>query len=367
MTCARPSSSIGPFRWSTAVTLAAILHLAGGGAAAAQEAEGEAVPAEAATAAAEKAAPAGATPVAAGKAGPAEGSPPAEESHRELAGHLFLPSHLIVDPFSCTAFGANFALGAGNVLAPRVDLSTSPPTVLAGTKWYGYTTLAQQFQLDVRFLEYLSARASVIAGAYLGTGREAVLVVGTGLRLGGILGLKASLPIGEHVRLALSSNAQYGPVYNVLLLQGIRDAIANGSFDQGFLQESDTITWVEGFSGAWAPWPFVGLTVNVDYLNPRKTGAASYSQNGMRAAAMADFDARPLLEWLPVGLNVAYAIIGPVGSGGLTTTQDFGFGAYYTGSRDLALGVEVDWESGTLEISHAATSTLAWINFRRYW
>ena len=141
-----------------------------------------------------------------------------------------------------------------------------------------------------------------------------------------------------------------GPSTTSCCCSGIRNAIESGSFDsQLFLHESDTITWVEDFSGAWAPWPFVGLTVNVDYLNPRKTGAASYSQNGMRAAAMADFDARPLLEWLPVGLNVAYCDHGPVGSGGLTTTQDFGFGAYYTGSRDLALGVEVDWESGTLE------------------
>ena len=157
-------------------------------------------------------------------------------------------------------------------------------------------------------------------------------------------------------------------MYNVLLLSGIRKAIESGSFDsQLFLDESDTITWIAGFSGAWAPWSFVGLTVNVDYLNPRKTGAASYSQNGLRVAAMADFDARPLLKWLPVGLNAAYSITSPVGGGGLATSQDFGLGAYYTGSRDLALGVEIDLQYGTLESAQVAKSTLAWLNFRHYW
>jgi hypothetical protein len=42
----------------------------------------------------------------------------AEKSGRELGGHLFMPSHVIDDPFSYTAFGMYFGLGSGNALGP---------------------------------------------------------------------------------------------------------------------------------------------------------------------------------------------------------------------------------------------------------
>ena len=37
---------------------------------------------------------------------------------REMNGHYFLPSHLIEDPFSYTAFAMTFGLGSGNALGP---------------------------------------------------------------------------------------------------------------------------------------------------------------------------------------------------------------------------------------------------------
>jgi hypothetical protein len=82
---------------------------------------------------------------------------------------------------------------------------------------------------------------------------------------------------------------------------------------------------------------------------------------------MADFDARPLLAWLPMGLNLAYAITSPVGGNGVSTLQEFGFGFYYTGRRDFALGLEIDWKIGRLENTQATQATLAWLNFKYYW
>ena len=87
--------------------------------------------------------------------------------------------------------------------------------------------------------------------------------------------------------------------------------------------------------------------MNGQFLAPTKTGAASQSQNGIFVAGMADFDARPLLKWLPVGMNLAYAITSPVGANGVSTLQEFGFGFYYTGRRDLSLGCGTRLEAGT--------------------
>ena len=115
--------------------------------------------------------------------------PPAPEPkmHRDLNGHLFMPSHLVEDPFSYTAFAMFFGLGSGNALGPELQLL--PPAVI-GEKWYGYTGLGLGMLMNVRILEYLSARALLNTTAYLGTGSGAALTVGTSARITGAVGVK---------------------------------------------------------------------------------------------------------------------------------------------------------------------------------
>ncbi len=316
-------------------------------------------------------------PAAGATAAPAPASPAATDAPqkwgRELGGHAFLPSHIIEDPFSYTAFATTFGLGAGQALGPQLQLQ--PPAILQDNKWYGYTGLGLGVLMNVRILEYLSARAAVAANAYLGTGNGSVLVVGSSARVTGDVGVKGSLPIGDTFRVAASFDVQYGPVYSILLAQGFADALNQCRVDpQGcsialdqFLQTDDTVTYVGGLVGSWAPWPFLGATLSFQYLIPTKTGKASSSQNGVDLQAMVDFDAKPLLPWLPLGANLAYGIISPVGSSGVTTSQEYGFGFYYTGRPEMALGLEIDWKISRLESQLASQTTLAWVNFRYYW
>ena len=44
---------------------------------------------------------------------------------REMNGHFFMPSHLIEDPFSYTAFAMFFGLGSGNALGPEIQLEAA--------------------------------------------------------------------------------------------------------------------------------------------------------------------------------------------------------------------------------------------------
>jgi len=299
---------------------------------------------------------------------------PEPPSHRELAGHLFLPSHLVDDPFSYTSFGMTFGLGAGDALGPVLNLGP-PPSITGDSKYYGYTGLGLGFEFQARILEYLSMRAAVAADAYLGTGRGSVLVVGTQVRASGDLGLKGSLPVGKNFRFALSVDAIYGPAFNVLLAQGIVEAIdacradpTNCTLDPGqFMQETDTLTWNLGLAGSWAPTAYLGLTLNARYLNPTKVGNASYSKNGGLLAGALEFDARPLVHWLPVGVNFAYSMLAPLGNVGVTRRTNYGVGLYYTGRKDLALGLEIDWLETRLQDQLASNSTLAWVNLRYYW
>jgi hypothetical protein len=292
---------------------------------------------------------------------------------RELGGHLFLPSHIIDNPFSDSAFGITFGLGAGEALGPQVQLQ--PPAILPSTKWYGYTSLGIGVVGSYRILEYLSVRALLATNAYLGTGNGAILTVGSSARITVGAGVKGSLPIGDNVRLAATFDLTYGPVYSLLIAQGLVDAInscradpANCNIDPGtFLQQQSTVSYIPGLVGSWAPWPFLGVTGDLKFLFPTKTGKASYTQNGIELAAMVDFDAKPLLSWLPVGVNAAYSIQSPLGSNGVTTLQEYGFGFYYTGRKDLALGLELDWKQGRLENTQVSHVTLGWLNFKYYW
>ncbi len=301
-------------------------------------------------------------------------APQEEKWGRELNGHFFLPSHIIEDPFSYTAFAMYFGLGAGNALGPT--LQREPPYIdVNNQKWYGYTGLGLGMLLNVKILEYLSARVGLATTAYLGTGRGAVFTIGTSAQITGSVGVKGSLPVGENFRFAATFDASYGPVYALLLANGISNIIdqcRNTPLDcpldqSGTFQQTDTVTWIAGLNGAWAPTRYLGVTGNVQFIAPTKTGNASIATNGMTFAGMVDFDALPLVKWLPVGASVAYQITTGIGGSKVPTSQETGFGFYYTGRKDLALGLEIDWKWNTLATEQTSTATLAWLNLRYYW
>ena len=297
---------------------------------------------------------------------------PQEKMGRELGGHYFMPSHLVEDPFSYTAFAMYFGLGSGNALGP--DLQLTPPGIL-GEKWYGYTGLGIGVLLNVRILEYLSVRALLNTNAYLGTGSGAALTVGTSARITGDIGVKGSLPVGEDWRFSAAVDMAYGPVFSLLLANGLVDALnacrvdpsqCSIGFGSGF-QQIKTITWVLGLAGSWAPTPYLGFTGNAQFLAPTKTGDASIAQNGVNLAISAEFDALPLVKWLPLGVNTAYQLTTGVGGNKVPTANLAGFGFYYTGRKEMALGLEIDWQWSTLATQQLSTATLAWVNFRYYW
>jgi hypothetical protein len=317
-------------------------------------------------------------PSSAQEAAPKPGAEPAasatvEKMGRELNGHYFMPSHLIEDPFSYTAFAMFFGLGSGNALGPQLQLN--PPAII-GEKWYGYTGLGLGMLMNVKILEYLSARALLNTTAYLGTGSAgAALTVGTSARITGAIGVKGSLPVGKDWRFSAAVDMSYGPVFSLLLANGLIDALNNCrvnpsqcSIDPGAgFQTINTVTWIGGLAGSWAPTPYLGFTANLQFIAPTKTGDASIAQNGVVFAGSGEFDFLPIVKWLPLGVNAAYQLTSGVGGNKVATANEAGFGLYYTGRPHLALGLEIDWKWSTLETQQTSTATLAWVNFRYYW
>ncbi len=292
---------------------------------------------------------------------------PAEQKlTRELGGHTFLPSHIIDNPFSETFVWLSLGLGAGEALAGSLQLN--PPAITPENRWYGFTGFGLLASGGVRLLEYLSLRAAVGTEAYIGNGTDAALAVGSSARVTAGLGAKGSLPVGETLRFAATFDATYGPVYSVLIAEGLIDAINSGRISASeFVQNYSTFTWTGGLVGSWAPWSFLGFTLNGRFVVPTKTGKASYAQNGIFGAAMADFDARPIWSWLPMGLSAAYSVISPTSGNGVSALQTFGFGLYYTGRRDLGLGLQFEWRTGTLASGQSSRAALGFLDLKYYW
>ena len=303
-------------------------------------------------------------PMAAARAAEEAPSP----DHYALGGHHFLVSHVVQDPFSVTSFGMNFAVGTGQALGPSLDLSTSPPTLVPSSRWYSYAGLVQQFDLTVWILEILSLRAGLFAGLRQGAGNGSALVVGTSLRVAGLGGVKGSVAVTPGVRLSLSGEIGYGPHLNFLLLQGIKESLPSNTIDwSNVFQSRNSLTGTLTGAAAWAIRPYLGLIANAQYLHSKNESVDKANQDGFAGAGSLEFDALPLVEWLPVGANVAYGQVGSNGSSGISWQEEYGGGVYYTGRPHLALGVEVEHRRGKLDTELKSKQTLAWVNFRYFW
>lgn len=323
-------------------------------------------------------APAAATDAAAGPAQPPPVTttlapvqePPASE-RRVLGGHQFLVSHLTEDPFSVTSFASNFVAGTGEALGPRIDLSQTPPnppTLLADSKWYGYTELAEQIDFTARIVEYVSVHAGLTAGVRQGAGEGSALVVGTTVQVNGVLGVKGSLPVGDTLRLSLSANGSWGPQMNLLILQGIVNAYRSGNFNEADLfQDRKARTLWTTAGAAWGPTPWLGLVANASYLNAQSADISGSTQDGYMLGGSAELDARPLVPRLPLGVIAAYRRTGALGGNGVAKQNAFSGGVYYTGRRDLALGLEIETLRGFLDTELKSKQTVAWVNLRYFW
>jgi hypothetical protein len=300
---------------------------------------------------------------------------------RVLAGHVFTPVLGLTGPFATTNFGSFMLLGAGSTEASlTLQLpGTPPPPPQTFSGKVEYVAVGGLLSFEYAFLPGFSARVGISQTIYTGTTGASAAVVGSNARLGGNVGLTAGLPIGQSVRVAAVFDASYAPRLGLVLgpaIQSTFDSCATGvsncrfDFDDLF-QQKNVLTVQPGLAAAWAPARALGITGNVSYVYNRTTASneAALSQGGVSFAAAVDFDFMGFSS-VPLGLQAIWSTLVPF-SGGDTSIgyTDLGGGIFYTGRKELSLGIQVVDRRFrvTPDVDVSWNNVVGFIGLRYYW
>jgi hypothetical protein len=284
---------------------------------------------------------AGAWPAAAQEAAQPEVSrqaPPALPGQgRELNGHLFIPSVLVVDPFVETHFRS---VTSGSVLrsdAPVISLTGEEEGTRQRYTQAGYS---QQFELQLKLLPFLAIRGSASALVYSGTSGRSFLTLGSALQYGAGGGVTLGQRFGA-MQLALTADAAYEPTYSVNVGSAIGASLRAGQVETGpLLVLQRAVPLRAGASAAFAPTSSLGFQLMARYEHTFRERSGLQRQDAFVGGAAADFDFRALTP-LPLGVLLAYQVTAPFGSLDRKDRSNyFDAGLFYTGRRDLVLGLE---------------------------
>jgi hypothetical protein len=223
-----------------------------------------------------------------------------------------------------------------------------PPQTIDGDISYAATggVLTYEYQI----WRGISARVGLSETLYSGTTGAAVAVVGTNIRLGLGAGLTAGMQLGDSVRVAAILDATYAPRIGLLLGPAIKSAydscqagLSSCTFDFSKLFDQENVFEVQpGVSAAWAPLRSLGVTGNLTYVYSKIAGTNTDTPDGnaVMPGLAVDLDLGQLTR-VPLGLQVTWSSLIPISGGGSSRFTDVGGGLFYTGRKDLSLGLQV--------------------------
>lgn len=259
---------------------------------------------------------------------------------RELGGHVFMPSATVRDALPTTSFATYLVLGIGSSSATFQVADR----VYSGS--FDYAGMGSILGYEHAFARNFSARVLLSNILYSGIDGPSAVVVGTSLQLGGSVGVTASLPLGEALRVGVLFDAGIAPGLGLTIASGIRavvDSCNAGECSTGqgeFFGIKKPLTLQPSLAANWAPWRPLGLTANVAFLHVRQgEGDETFTANAASVAAAADLDLRELTP-VAIGLQLSFSWTAPLAGEILQHVTDLGGGVFYTGREHLALGVQ---------------------------
>jgi hypothetical protein len=294
---------------------------------------------------------------------------PSLAGRRVLNGHVFMPSATVQGALTTTSFGTFLILGLG----------TASGSFQVGERDYAgsfdYAGAGASLGYEHAFRRYFSARFALAEIIYSGIDGPSAIVVGTSLQVSGSVGLTASLPIGDSLRVGVLFDAASSPGLALTIANGLQAIIddcqaGNCNPSEGSIFGTNRATTLQpALAANWAPWRPLGFTANAAYVHvSQDQGDETFTGEAVSVAGAADLDLVDVSK-VPIGLQLAFSWTAPIGGTGLQHVTDLGGGIFYTGSQHLALGLQVVSRrfavQPTVEVSWS--TFLSTIGLRYYW
>jgi hypothetical protein len=222
----------------------------------------------------------------------------------------------------------------------------------------------------------VSARIGLSESLYSGTTGTALAVVGTNVRLGLDAGLTAGMTFGDSLRVSAVIDASSAPRMGLRVgaaLEALAQSCQAGNceFDLGNLFEQQNIVTLQpGVAAAWAPLKSLGLVANLSYAwsSIAVSNQPTVTTGGIAAGVAVDFDFMGVSK-VPVGLQLTWASLIPVSGDSSTRYTDVGGGLFYTGRKDLSLGLQLFVRRFKVvpEVEVSWSTVMAMVGLRYYW
>jgi hypothetical protein len=295
-----------------------------------------------------------------------EDTPPAG---RVLNGHVFIPSAIVSGALTTTSFVTYLEIAYGKTTGSQ----QIGDQLYSGS--FDYAGVGAIVGFEYAFLKYFSARLTINELVYSGINGESALVIGTSVATSFGLGLTASLPIGDSLRVGLLVDGGVGPGLALTIGSGINTIIkscqqGDCSAGQGnIFAKRNAYTVQPALAMNWAPWRPLGITANVSYAFVRQdlnTGTFNGQAIGLGVAF--DFDFKAISD-VPIGLQAVFSWTAPISGTILEHVSDLGGGIFYTGRPHLALGLQIVARRFNVQpnVDVSWSTYLATIGLRYFW
>jgi hypothetical protein len=285
------------------------------------------------------------------------------DSQRGLDGHVFQPSFLVRSPLATTSFNVNLAYGVGDATGPTYNIRGE----IDGERQYSFAQMGQTFAYERQLAQGVSVGGGLLTSLYSGTDSASALVIGADVSIGGFARATAGRRLGP-VQTALTLDVIYGPRLGIVVIDAIKDSLANGVGSGSALALQDVLTLQPGVAAAWAPHPALGVTASLgwQWVSLDKEDGTS-DGSALAFGIAADLDLKPLTRNVPLGLLAAYHFLEPLQGEDVTRIQDFSIGAFYTAKPELVLGAEIGWRWFSIRPDIDASSAILDVRANYYW
>lgn len=247
-------------------------------------------------------------------------------SFRNLNGHDFLLTEFHSSPFATTHFGTITGLGGASFKTPDHNLT------LVG--------LSQAFNLQIGFIDLITARAGIAGSALLGISPEAALFYGAGAGYDISLGAGVGKTFAGKIRIALALDYTFRKSYNFSVISAIQKSLDAGTIDSStLLVSSSTHAPKLGVHFAWGIDKIIGILARVEYERTiQNTDGEDQAANTIGVGATLSADFNPSTP-IPLGALLSYGLRKT--AGGPAPLHEVVAGIHYTGRTSLSLGPEL--------------------------